>query len=39
MTFARQFRDMMNAPEILVVPSAYDALSAKVIELKFVSVA
>jgi carboxyvinyl-carboxyphosphonate phosphorylmutase len=32
MTFARQFRDLMNAPEILVVPSAYDALSAKVIE-------
>src|SRR5437868_10996120 len=32
MTFARQFRDMMNAPELLVVPSAYDALSAKVIE-------
>lgn len=32
MTKARQFRDAMNAPEILVVPSAYDALSAKVIE-------
>jgi carboxyvinyl-carboxyphosphonate phosphorylmutase len=31
-TQARRFRDMMNAPEILVVPSAYDALSAKVIE-------
>ena len=31
-TNARRFRDMMHAPEILVVPSAYDALSAKVIE-------
>jgi carboxyvinyl-carboxyphosphonate phosphorylmutase len=31
-THAHRFRDMMNAPEILVVPSAYDALSAKVIE-------
>jgi len=29
---ARTFRELMNAPEILVVPSAYDALSAKVIE-------
>jgi carboxyvinyl-carboxyphosphonate phosphorylmutase len=29
---ARTFRDLMNAPEILVVPSAYDALSARVIE-------
>ncbi len=31
-THARRFRELMNAPEILVVPSAYDALSAKVIE-------
>ncbi|HEY0933282.1 MAG TPA: carboxyvinyl-carboxyphosphonate phosphorylmutase, partial [Trebonia sp.] len=31
-TYASRFRAMMNAPEILVVPSAYDALSAKVIE-------
>jgi len=28
---ARTFRDMMNAPELLVVPSAYDALGARVI--------
>ncbi|GAA0322650.1 carboxyvinyl-carboxyphosphonate phosphorylmutase [Actinoallomurus spadix] len=32
MTKAARFRQMMNAPEILVVPSAYDALSAKVIQ-------
>lgn len=32
MSRARQFKDLMLAPEILVVPSAYDALSAKVIE-------
>ena len=32
MTRARAFREMVNAPEIAVVPSAYDALSAKVIE-------
>lgn len=32
MTRARAFRELMNAPEILVVPSAYDALSARVIE-------
>ncbi|MCX5421516.1 carboxyvinyl-carboxyphosphonate phosphorylmutase [Streptomyces sp. NBC_00078] len=31
-TKARTFRELMNAPEILVVPSAYDALSAKVIQ-------
>lgn len=31
-TRARAFREMVNAPEIAVVPSAYDALSAKVIE-------
>jgi carboxyvinyl-carboxyphosphonate phosphorylmutase len=31
-TRARRFRDLMNVPELLVVPSAYDALSAKVIE-------
>lgn len=32
MSRASQFRQLMLAPEILVVPSAYDALSAKVIE-------
>ncbi|WP_043622589.1 carboxyvinyl-carboxyphosphonate phosphorylmutase [Nonomuraea candida] len=32
MSRAKQFKDLMLAPEILVVPSAYDALSAKVIE-------
>lgn len=32
MSRARQFKELMLAPEILVVPSAYDALSAKVIE-------
>lgn len=32
MTHARTFRELMEAPEILVVPSAYDALGAKVIE-------
>lgn len=31
-TKAHAFRELMLAPEILVVPSAYDALSAKVIE-------
>jgi carboxyvinyl-carboxyphosphonate phosphorylmutase len=31
-TVAHTFRELMNAPSILVVPSAYDALSAKVIE-------
>ncbi|HEV2376566.1 MAG TPA: carboxyvinyl-carboxyphosphonate phosphorylmutase [Streptosporangiaceae bacterium] len=31
-TKARTFRELMNAPEILVVPSAYDALSARVIQ-------
>jgi len=31
-THASRFRQLMSAPEILVVPSAYDALSAKVIE-------
>ncbi|WP_033213691.1 carboxyvinyl-carboxyphosphonate phosphorylmutase [Kitasatospora phosalacinea] len=31
-TKARTFRELMNAPEILTVPSAYDALGAKVIE-------
>lgn len=31
-TKASTFRKLMNDPEILVVPSAYDALSAKVIE-------
>lgn len=32
MSRASQFKRMMLAPEILVVPSAYDALSARVIE-------
>ncbi|WP_329085465.1 MULTISPECIES: carboxyvinyl-carboxyphosphonate phosphorylmutase [unclassified Streptosporangium] len=32
MSRAKQFKDLMLAPELLVVPSAYDALSAKVIE-------
>jgi carboxyvinyl-carboxyphosphonate phosphorylmutase len=32
MSRASKFKEMMLAPEILVVPSAYDALSAKVIE-------
>lgn len=32
MSRAKQFKELMLAPEILVVPSAYDALSAKVIE-------
>lgn len=32
MSRASQFKQMMLAPEILVVPSAYDALSARVIE-------
>jgi carboxyvinyl-carboxyphosphonate phosphorylmutase len=32
MSRASTFKEMMLAPEILVVPSAYDALSAKVIE-------
>lgn len=32
MSRARLFKDMVNAAELLVVPSAYDALSAKVIE-------
>jgi carboxyvinyl-carboxyphosphonate phosphorylmutase len=32
MTRASQFKRLMLAPEILVVPSAYDALSARVIE-------
>src|SRR5262249_38286765 len=32
MTRARTFRELVNAPEIVMVPSAYDALSAKVIE-------
>jgi carboxyphosphoenolpyruvate mutase len=32
MSRARLFKQMMLAPELLVVPSAYDALSAKVIE-------
>jgi carboxyvinyl-carboxyphosphonate phosphorylmutase len=32
MSHAKQFKELMLAPEILVVPSAYDALSAKVIE-------
>jgi carboxyvinyl-carboxyphosphonate phosphorylmutase len=32
MSHASKFKEMMLAPEILVVPSAYDALSAKVIE-------
>ncbi|WP_206795413.1 carboxyvinyl-carboxyphosphonate phosphorylmutase [Amycolatopsis sp. MtRt-6] len=32
MSRARRFREMLNAPEILVVPSAYDALSARVID-------
>jgi len=31
-THARRFRELVEAPEIVVVPSAYDALSAKVIE-------
>jgi carboxyphosphoenolpyruvate mutase len=31
LTHARTFRQLMDAPEILVVPSAYDALSARVI--------
>jgi carboxyvinyl-carboxyphosphonate phosphorylmutase len=32
MSRAKQFKEMMLAPKLLVVPSAYDALSAKVIE-------
>jgi carboxyvinyl-carboxyphosphonate phosphorylmutase len=32
MSRATQFKHLMHAPEILVVPSAYDALSARVIE-------
>jgi len=32
MTRARTFRELVNAPEITMVPSAYDSLSAKVIE-------
>jgi carboxyphosphoenolpyruvate mutase len=31
MSRAKQFKEMMLAPELLVVPSAYDALSARVI--------
>jgi len=32
MSRAKQFKEMMLAPELLVVPSAYDALGARVIE-------
>jgi carboxyvinyl-carboxyphosphonate phosphorylmutase len=32
MSRAKQFKEMMLAPQLLVVPSAYDGLSAKVIE-------
>ncbi|WP_158890674.1 carboxyvinyl-carboxyphosphonate phosphorylmutase [Amycolatopsis anabasis] len=32
MSRARRFKELLNAPEILVVPSAYDALSARVID-------